>query len=336
LKAFAYVNATNEREAIAALSPSTRDSGASAAAARSGQPSKVPMAGGMDLLGLMKDYIVSPERVVSIRNLDQAIASADGGLRIGAAVKIADLIEHAQARRMYPALVTAAEDVGTPQIRNVGTVGGNIMQRPRCWYFRNEEFNCLKKGGSRCFAVEGENQYHAIFGDGPCHIVHPSSLAVPVIAYGGRFRVAGPNGAREIDAGQFFQMPNQNLYGETVLQPDEIITHVLLPAPGQRSATYEVRFKQSHDWPLAAASVNLVMSGATVKSARVVMGAVAPIPWRAQAAERVLAGKAITEAVATEAAAAAVAGARPMTGNAYKIQIAKTAVKRAIMAASRV
>src|SRR5688572_27008106 len=321
LKAFAYVNATNEKEAIAALAKAERGR-------------MLPMAGGMDLLGMMKDYIVSPERVVSIRNLDQTMTSADGGLRIGAAVKIADLVEHAQARRLFPALVTAAEDVGTPQIRNVGTVGGNIMQRPRCWYFRNEEFNCLKKGGSRCFAVEGENQYHAILGDGPCHIVHPSSLAVPVIAYGGRFRVAGPNGAREIDAGQFFQMPNQNLYGESVLQPDEIVTHILLPAPGQRSATYEVRFKQSHDWPLAAASVNLVMSGPAVKSARIVMGAVAPIPWRVPAAERVLAGKAITEAIAAEAANAAVAGARAMSGNAYKIQIAKTAVRRAILAAA--
>ena len=322
MKAFEYVNATNEKEAIAALSNAERGR-------------VLPMGGGMDLLGLAKDYIVSPERIVSIRNLDQTIASADGGLRIGAAAKVIDLIENAQARRMYPALITAAEEVGTPQIRNVGTVGGNIMQRPRCWYFRNEEFNCLKKGCSRCFAVEGENQYHAIFGDGPCHIVHPSSLAVPVIAYGGRFRVAGPNGAREIDAGQFFQMPNQNLYGETVLQSGEIVTHVLLPAPGQRSATYEVRFKQSHDWPLAAASVNLVMSGPTVKSARIVMGAVAPIPWRVPAAERVLAGKAVTEGIAAEAATAAVAGARAMSNNSYKIQIAKTAVKRAILAASR-
>ena len=323
MKAFTYVNAANEKEAIAALSKAERGK-------------LLPMAGGADLLGLLKDYIVSPDRVVSIRNLDQAIASDGGGLRIGAAVKLVDLIEHAQVRKLYPALITAAEGVGTPQIRNVGTVGGNIMQRPRCWYFRNEEFNCLKKGGSRCFAVEGENQYHAIFGDGPCHIVHPSSLAVPVMAYGGRFRVAGPNGAREIDAGQFFQMPNVNLYGETVLQSDEIVTHVLLPAPGQRSATYEVRFKQSHDWPLAAAAVNLVMSGPSVKSARVVMGAVAPVPWRAQAAEKVLAGKAITEAIAAEAANAAVAGARPMSGNAYKLQIARTAVRRAILAASRV
>jgi len=322
LKAFTYVNAANEKEAVAAL-----------ASAQRGR--LLPMAGGMDLLGLMKDYIVSPDRVVSIKALDQTIAAGDGGLRIGAAVKIADLAEHAAARKIYPALVTSAEGVGTPQIRNMGTVGGNIMQRPRCWYFRNEEFNCLKKGGSRCFAVEGENQFHAIFGDGPCHIVHPSSLAVPVIAYGGKFRVAGPNGAREIDAGEFFQLPNANLYGENVLQPNEIITHVILPAPGQRSAAYEVRFKQSHDWPLAAASVNLVMAGSTVKSARIVMGAVAPVPWRVPAAERVLTGKSITDAIATEAANAAVAGARPMSGNKYKIQIAKTAVKRAILAASR-
>lgn len=322
MKAFTYVHARNETEAAAALATAQRGR-------------MLPMAGGTDLLALMKDYIVSPDHVVSIEDLDQTIAAADGGLRIGAATKIVDLAEHAAARKLYPALTAAAEQVGTPQIRNLGTAGGNIMQRPRCWYFRNEEFHCLKKGGSRCFAVEGENEFHAIFGDGPCHIVHPSSLAVPVIAYGGRFRVAGPNGAREIDAGEFFQMPHQNLYGETVLQPNEIVTHILLPAPGQKSASYEVRFKQSHDWPLAAATVNLVMAGAVVKSARIVMGAVAPIPWRVQAAERVLAGKAISEASATEAANAAIAGARPMTGNEYKILIAKTAVKRAILAASR-
>ena len=157
---------------------------------------------------------------------------------------------------------------------------------------------------------------------------------MPVIAYGGRVRVVGPNGQREIDAGEFFQMPNANLYGETVLQPNELLTHIILPPPGQRSASYEVRFKQSHDWPLALASVNLTMAGDTVKAARVVLGAVAPIPWRTPAAERVLAGKTITEAVAAEAAAAAVAGAKPMSGNAYKIQIARTAVKRAIMRAA--
>ena len=320
MKAFAYVNAANEREAVAALA--------------SERGRIVPMAGGMDLLGLMKDFIVSPERIVNIKNLDASITAVEGGLRIGAAAKLVDLTEHAGARKLYPALITAAEEVGTPQIRNMGTVGGNVMQRPRCWYFRNEEFHCLKKGGSRCFAVDGENQYHAIFGDGPCHIVHPSNLAVPVIAYGGRFRVAGPGGAREIDAGEFFQLPHVNLYGETVLQPNELLTHVILPSPGQRSATYEVRFKQSHDWPLALAAVNLTIDGEVVKAARVVMGAVAPIPWRVPAAERALVGRTITEATAAEAAAAAVAGAKALSGNAYKIQIAKTAVKRAILKAA--
>jgi xanthine dehydrogenase YagS FAD-binding subunit len=320
LKAFAYVNAANEQDAVAALSTE--------------RGRFLPMAGGMDLLGSMKDFIVTPERLVNIKNLDQTVTADSGGLRIGAAVKLADLAGHAVVRRQYPALATAADGVGTPQIRNMATVGGNIMQRPRCWYFRNEEFHCLKKGGSRCFAVDGENQYHAIFGDGPCHIVHPSSLAVPAIAYGARFRIVGPKGAREIDAGEFFQLPSANLYGETVLQPNEILTHLVLPPPGQRSASYEVRFKQSHDWPLALASVNLTMNGDIVRAARVVLGAVAPVPWRTPAAERVLAGKAVSEAVATEAATAALAGAKPLSGNAYKIHIARTVVRRAILRAA--
>jgi xanthine dehydrogenase YagS FAD-binding subunit len=270
-----------------------------------------------------------------VKNLDKTITTQGGGARIGAAVTLVELIENAAIAKAYPALVTAAEEVGTPQIRNAGTVGGNIMQRPRCWYYRNEEFHCLKKGGARCFAVDGENQYHAIFGGGPCHIVHPSSLAVPLMAYGAKFRVAGPNGEREVDAGEFFELPAENLMGETILRPNELLTHVILPpAAGARSATYEVRFKQSHDWPMAMASVALTMDGNRVKAARVVMGAVAPIPWRTQAAEQALAGKTITEAVATEAAAAAVQGATPMSQNSYKVQVARTAVKRAILRAA--
>jgi len=322
VKAFAYVDAANETEAVAALGT------------RRGRI--LPIAGGMDLVGLMKDYVAQPDRVVNVKRLDRTIeATADGGLRIGAAATIVDLVEHEGARRLYPALVESAADIGTPQIRHVGTVGGNIAQRPRCWYFRNEEFACLKKGGARCFAVEGENQLHAIFGDGPCHIVHPSSLAVPILAYLGRFRVVGPSGAREVAAADFFQMPDENLMAENVLRPDELVTHVLLPPPGNaRSATYEVRFKQSHDWPLAAASVVLSMNGDTVSGARVVMGAVAPVPWRAEAAERALAGRRVTEETAAAAADAAVGDAKPMSGNAYKVQIARTAVKRAIMKAA--
>ena len=322
MKAFAYVRASGEKAAVAAL------------AAPGGRA--LPLAGGMDLLGLMKDYVAQPDRLVSVKDLDATIARGPGGgLRIGAAVTLTDLAAHADARKLYPALTEAAAEVGTPQIRNAGTVGGNLNQRPRCWYFRNEEFHCLKKGGSRCFAVDGENQYHAIFGDGPCHIVHPSSLAVPAIALDARFRVLGPAGEREVPAADYYQMPDRNLLGETVLGPHEILTHVILPAPGAaRNATYEVRFKQSHDWPLAMASVALSMQGQNVRGARIVMGAVAPVPWRATAAETVLAGKRVTEGLAMEAADAALAGARPMSENAYKIQIARTAVKRAILKAA--
>ncbi|MGH9347011.1 MAG: FAD binding domain-containing protein [Vicinamibacterales bacterium] len=321
MKAFAYVNAASEREALAALDTE--------------RGRVLPLAGGMDLVGLMKNYVAQPDRVVNIKNLDRAIAVSASGARIGAAATLAEIVEHAALSKAYPALVTAAEDVGTPQIRNAGTIGGNIVQRPRCWYFRNEEFHCLKKGGPRCFAVDGENQYHAIFGGGPCHIVHPSSLAVPLIAYGARFRVIGSGGEREVDAGEFFQLPADNLMGETVLRPNELLTHVMLPSPATvKAATYEVRFKQSHDWPLAIASAALTMEGDRVRSARVVMGAVAPIPWRVPSAEQALAGRTITEAVATEAAGAAVAGATAMSQNGYKIQVARTAVKRAILRAA--
>jgi xanthine dehydrogenase YagS FAD-binding subunit len=322
VKAFAYVKAAGEKQAVAAL------------AAPGGKA--LPLAGGMDLISLMKDYVAQPDRLVSVKDLDASITkSAGGGLRIGSAVTLADLAANADARRLYPALTDAAAEVGTPQIRNVGTVGGNLNQRPRCWYFRNEEFNCLKKGGSRCFAVDGENQYHAIFGGGPCHIVHPSSLAVPAIALDAKFRIVGPAGEREVAAAEYYQTPDKNLLGETMLGPSDLLTHVILPPPGQtRAATYEVRFKQSHDWPLASASVALAVQGQTVRTARIVMGAVAPVPWRSSAAEAALVGKRLTEQVAMEAADAAVAAAKPMTQNAYKVQIARTAVKRAILKAA--
>lgn len=322
MKPFAYVNASGEKDAIAALVPE--------------RGRVLPIAGGMDLLGLMKDYVAQPDRLVNVKTLDRTIRRRpDGSLRIGAAVTLTELAAHAEAARLYPALTDAAAEVGTPQIRNVGTVGGNLNQRPRCWYFRNEEFHCLKKGGSRCFAVDGENQYHAIFGEGPCHIVHPSSLAVPAIALDARFRVAGPAGEREVAAAEYYVMPDRNLFGETVLAPNELLTHMILPAPGAaKTATYEVRFKQSHDWPLAMASVALSMDGQTVRASRIVMGAVAPIPWRSSAAEAALAGKRISEEAAMAAADAAVTGAKPMTGNAYKVQIARTTVKRAILKAA--
>jgi xanthine dehydrogenase YagS FAD-binding subunit len=322
VKPFAYVNPTNEKDAVAALAPEFEKA--------------LPIGGGQDLLARMKDYVTQPDRIVNVKGaLESTVTRANGGLRIGAAMKLVDLAEHAEVARMYPAVTAAAIEVGTPQIRNQGTVGGNLNQRPRCWYFRNEEFVCFKKGGNTCFSITGENQFHAIFGGGPSFIVHPSSLAVPMVAYGATFRIVGPNGERLVPAADYFTLPVKNLRTENVLAPNELLTHVILPGPGNlKSGHYEVRYKASHDWPIAFATVVLGMSGQTVRSARVVMGAVAPIPWRSATAEKVLVGKSISEETAAAAAEAAVEGARPLSENAYKIQVAKTAVKRAILRAA--
>jgi xanthine dehydrogenase YagS FAD-binding subunit len=322
VKAFAYVNPTNEKEAVAALSPQFEQA--------------VPIAGGQDLLARMKDYVTQPDRLVNVKGaLESTVTPSNGGLRIGAALKMVDLAEHADVARMYPALSAAAIEVGTPQIRNQATVGGNLNQRPRCWYFRNEEFVCLKKGGDTCFSIAGENQFHAILGGGPSFIVHPSSLAVPSLAYGATFRLVGPKGERLVPASEYFTPPTKNVRTENVLAPDEILTHVILPPPNNvKSGHYEVRYKASHDWPIAFATVLLSLSGSTVKSARVVMGAVAPIPWRSRPAEDALVGKTITETTAAAAAEAALKDARPLRQNAYKIDVAKVAVKRAILRAA--
>lgn len=326
MKAFSYVNPRNEKEAIAALSA---------------EPDKVmPLAGGQDLLARLKDYIAEPDRVVNVKGALDATVTAmpGGGLKIGAAMKMADLAENSQVAKLYPAISLAAMEVGTPQIRNQGTVGGNLNQRPRCWYYRNEEFVCFKKGGNVCFSPAGENQFHSIFGSGPSFIVHPSSLAVPSVAYGATFRLVGPKGERMVAAADYFTMPTlQNIRTENVLAPNELLTHVILPAPGAvKSGHYEVRYKESHDWPIAFATVVLAMTGNTISSARVVLGAVAPIPWRSQAAEAALVGKPLNEETAAAAAEAALRDARPLSQNAYKVQVAKTAVKRAILQAAGV
>ena len=322
MKAFAYINPTNEKDAVAALSTQIEQS--------------MPIGGGQDLLARMKDYVTQPDRIVNVKvALESTVTPLNGGLKIGAAMRMVDVAEHAQIAKLYPAFSAAAIEVGTPQIRNQATVGGNLNQRPRCWYYRNEEFVCFKKGGTQCFSPAGENQFHAILGGGPSYIVHPSSLAVPSVAYGATFRLAGPKGERMVAAADYFTLPRQSLRMENVLAPDELLTHVILPAPGAvKSGHYEVRYKESHDWPIAFATVLLTMNGANVQSARVVIGAVAPIPWRSPAAEQALAGKAITEETAAAAAEAALRDARPLSQNAYKVDVAKVAIKRAILRAA--
>jgi xanthine dehydrogenase YagS FAD-binding subunit len=321
MKAFTYKSATTEGEAVKAL-------GAGA----------LPLAGGTCLLNLMKEHVVEPDVVVNIKwiqGLDK-IESAGEGWKIGANAILSTLAENATIRAQYPAFAQALDTVGTPQIRNMATLGGNLCARPPCWYFSHDNFACAKRGNANtCPAREGENEYSSIFAtDDPCVAVHASSVAPALVALGASVRIAGPGGAREIALEKFFTLPRENVLKENVLANNEIVTHVLLPKGNPKSATYVVNPKESHDWPVSIASVALEMAGDTVKSARIVLGAVAPIPWRATKAEAALAGQKVTAASAQKAADEAVEGASPLSQNGYKVQTCKAAVKRAILIAA--
>lgn len=321
MKAFTYHSPTSEQAAVRLL-------GAGA----------VALAGGSSLLNLLKERVLEPERVVNLKAIPglAKIEPAAEGYRIGANVTLAALVESAEVRRAYPALVQAAETVGTPQIRNVATVGGNLCAPPACWYYVHEGFPCPRKSADQaCPAKAGENELHAIFAtDGPCVAVHASSLAPALVALGARVRVVGAGGAREVEIEKFFRLPRTGEARENILAADEIVTHVTLGPARPRSATYVVLHKQSHDWPVGLASVSLEMEGDTARAARVCLGAVAPVPWRAAGAEAALAGKKVTPETAAQAAEAAVAGAAPLAQNAYKIGIARAAVRRAILLAA--
>src|SRR5229473_2078614 len=218
---------------------------------------RVALAGGVDLVDLMKQNVVAPESLVNLKGLpgmDAIEPAADGGLKIGALGKLHDVANNATVRQRYEAIAMAAEEAATPQIRNLATVGGNLLQRPRCWYFRNQDIQCLKKGGNKCYAVGGLNRYHAILGGGPSFIVHPSNLAPALIAFGASVRLSGPGGERRVALDQFFALPSIDAMRENVLQPGEIVVEVTVPppAPSADSAYLEVREKQSFDWPLVS------------------------------------------------------------------------------------
>jgi xanthine dehydrogenase YagS FAD-binding subunit len=289
-------------------------------------------AGGIDLLDLMKERIESPQTVLSIDRLDDLryIREEQDGVHIGALTTLAELGRSDLLRERYTALHKSASTTATPQVRQRATVAGNLCQRPRCWYYRHIEFNCLKNGGGTCFAVEGENQYHAIFGGGPCHIVHPSNVAPALVALDAALVVRrGEEEAERIRAEKFFVLPRQSMYAENVLRQGQIITEIVLPSAPARSATVELREKQSFDWPIASASV-AEMDGAW----RVVLGAVAPIPWLSRPAMQVLGNNDLTAELAARAGEAAVEEAEPMSDNAYKIQLVKVVTRRALMSAA--
>ena len=323
MKAFTYKSAASEKAAVKMLGPKA-----------------LPLAGGTNLLNLMKDRVVEPDTVVnikSIKGLDRIGEAKGGGISLGANVRLVALLESKVVRQRMPALWQAVDTIATPQIRNMATVGGNLCARPACWYFTREGYSCPKLGTGRvCDAKEGQNEYHAIFETGgPCVAVHASSAAPALIALGARARVAGPQGSREIDLEKFFALPSADVLRENVLGPNEIVTHVIVPRGTRHTATYVVRHKTANDWPVGLASVALALGkDGTCGSARVVLGCVAPIPWRSKDAEKALAGKKITAATATAAAAAAVKGAKPLSHNGYKVRTARTAVKRAILTAA--
>jgi xanthine dehydrogenase YagS FAD-binding subunit len=298
------------------------------------------LAGGTSLLNLMKGRVLEPDVLVNlkgIKGLDKVEAGADG-IRIGANVTLTALLEDAAIRAKYPALAQALELVATPQIRNMATIGGNLCAKPPCWYYSNEGFPCPKRGSSEpCPAKdkEGQNEYHAIFAtDGLCVAVHASSLAPALVVLGARVEIGGAKGAREVPLQEFFALPEGDVKRENVLAPNEILTHVILGKGSPKSATFAVLHKASHDWPVGLAAAALEMEGDTCKSARICLGAVAPIPWRAREAEKALAGKKVTEETASKAADAAVTGAAPLSQNGYKVQTTRAAVKRAILVAA--
>lgn len=300
-------------------------------------PDAAVLAGGTDLLSLMKDGVAAPKRVVNIKDIAElkGITKTAAGLKIGALTTVDEVLTNPLVRASYPALTEAAKGVASPQIRNMGTFGGDLCQRPRCWFFR-AGFGLIASHEGKDLAVEGDNRYHAIFGDGPARFVSASSFGPALIALGAKVEIASASGKREVEAAKFFVAPSSSEQREVDLKPGEIVTAAILPAAATRNATYEVRQKDALDWPLATASVALTMKGTAVGSAKIVLGHVAPTPYVADQAASMLAGKPVTAETAQAAAQAAVAAAKPLSMNAYKVQIAQTAVKRALLAAAGV
>lgn len=300
------------------------------------------LAGGTDLLDLQKEYVAQPDKVISLSAIDNLagiagleIQGEGAEVHIGAGTKLADIAADQTLRQKFPGLTTAAGDIGGPQIRNMGTLGGNLCQRNRCWYFRDEHVDCLLKGGDKCFALDGENQYHAVFSQGhKCVIVNPSTLAPVLIALGATALVVGPKGERKIQLSKFFRAPVKPSEREHVLAPNEIVTLVAIPDKGLKNASYEVRHKQAYDWPLVQAAVAFKLDDGKASDVRVVLGHVAPTPHVAQAAAKALEGKEVTEQSAAAAGKAATEGAKPLSQNAYKLKLIEVAVKRAALSAA--
>ena len=295
------------------------------------------LGGGTDLLSAMKDEIEMPETLIDVSRLKELnfIDVSGPAIRIGATTPLADLIASSELQKAAPSLVAAASLVATPQIRNHGTLGGNLNQRPRCWYFRSSLFPCYRKGGEECFAVLGENRYHAILGGAGCFIVHPSDLAPVLISLGASAILRSSTGSREVPLEDYYIGPEVDIRRETVLAPQEVLSEVRIPEPTRWQGAYvKARGRETWDFMTTSAAVALRMESDLCREARICLGGVAPKPWRAPEAETVLKGQKLTAELIGQAAAAAVKLARPMQYNAYKVGQVQSVLARALRAAA--
>lgn len=293
-------------------------------------------AGGTDLLGCLRDRVFDVTTVVSIVGLKELRgieATPAGGLRIGSLTTIAEVARHPVIESKYRALSMAASEVASPQLRHQGTIGGNLCQKPRCWYYRGE-FQCLRKGGDQCYAVEGQNPYHCIFGGENCFIVHPSDTAPALVALQASVVIAGPNGKRTVSVENFHMPPSEDYTRETVLEPAEIVAEIVLPPPaeGLRSSYRKVRARRAWDFALAGVALAIVFNGDQATDTRVVLSGAAPVPWRSVEAEKVVKGTRLDRDRAAQAAEAVVKNAEPMEQNEYKIPLFRGLIEQQLMA----
>ena len=319
MKRFAHVSPDSLAAATAAL----RQAGAA------------PVGGGSDLLGMIKDDLAAPDqliRLTRLSGLDRIAPQSDGRVRVGGMITLSALSRHPVIRDRYAVLAEAAESVGTPQIRNVGTLAGNLAQRPWCWYFR-QGFPCYKHGGSRCFSRTGQNQFNAILGGGPSYIVHPSDTAPALVALDARIHLVGDTGDRWLPIREFFVLPSEDVSRENQLRPGEIVTELELPPhAGMRSVYTKVTDREA--WTHAVVSTAVVLTlddDGVCRSAGITLGGVAPIPWRVEGVERLLVGERLTPELAAAAGTASVEGARALARNRYKIPLVSETLRRTLL-----
>jgi xanthine dehydrogenase YagS FAD-binding subunit len=301
-----------------------------------------PLGGGSDLIGgIMKDWVQGkgmpyPVQVVDLTTIPdlRGIQTGSDGIRIGATTTLTEIIENKDVQQQLPLLVQAAQSVASPLIRNFGTLGGNINQRPRCWFFRGEDFACYKKGGDFCYAVTGDNRYHAIIGGELCYIVHPSDTATALLALNAQAKVVGPGGERMVPFDQYFHGPREDVLTETVLKANEVMTEVFIPTPaaGSKQAWTKLKDRQTYDFAVIAVATVFAADGSNWRDGRVTLGGVAPVPYRATVVEDALKGKDIKASI-KQAAAQIRTVARPMSLNAYKVDIAQGLVERTVLQA---